>query len=41
MLFETEMYSPFGRSLVDARHFGEYEALTAAAGATPPTRPSG
>jgi len=31
MLFETEMYSPFGRSLVDARHFGEYEALTAAA----------
>jgi hypothetical protein len=31
MLFETEMYSPFGRSLVDTRHFEEYEALLAAA----------
>ena len=31
MLFETEMYSPFGRSLVDARHFAEYQALLAAA----------
>ena len=31
MLFETDMFSPFGRSLVDARHFAEYEALLAAA----------
>jgi hypothetical protein len=31
MLFETDMYSPFGRSLVDARHFAEYQALLAAA----------
>ena len=28
---ETEMFSPFGRSLVDARHFEEYEALLATA----------
>ncbi len=31
MLFETEMFSPFGRSLVDARHFEEYGALLSAA----------
>jgi len=31
MLFESEMYSPFGRSLVVARHTGEYQALLAAA----------
>jgi hypothetical protein len=30
MLFETDMYSPFGWALVDVRHFGEYEALLAA-----------
>lgn len=29
MLFETDMFSPFGRSLADARHFAEYEALLA------------
>jgi Sulfatase len=39
MLFETDMYSPFGRSLVGARHFEEYDALLAAAKryATDPT----
>jgi len=31
MLFETEGYSPFGGSLVDVRHIGEYHALVAAA----------
>jgi len=31
MLFETQMYSPFGRSLVEVRHFGEYQALVATA----------
>jgi hypothetical protein len=31
MLFESQMFSPFGRSLVVQRHFGEYEALIAAA----------
>ncbi len=31
MLFETDMYSPFGISLVSTRHFEEYEALVAAA----------
>jgi hypothetical protein len=31
MLFETTMFSPFGRSLVLTRHAGEYQALLAAA----------
>jgi len=31
MLFESDMYSPFGRSLVVERHYEEYETLLAAA----------